>query len=111
MSFVPAFNDDFVIAGQGTIGIEIYEEFKDVDVVVVPVGGGGLISGISIALKHLKPDVKIVGVEAEGAQSMKRSLEKNKIIPLKSMSTIAEAPSTRKSAPLISNINPTTNNI
>jgi threonine dehydratase len=59
-------------------------------VVVVPVGGGGLISGIALALKHLKPDIKIIGVEAEGAQSMKRSLEKNKIIALKNMSTIAD---------------------
>ena len=90
LTFVPAFNDDFVIAGQGTIGIEIFEELKDVDVVVVPVGGGGLISGIALALKHLKPEIKIIGVEADGAQSMKRSLEKNKIIPLKSMSTIAD---------------------
>jgi len=90
LTFVPAFNDEFVIAGQGTIGIEIYEALKDIDVVVVPVGGGGLISGIAIALKHLKPDVKIIGVEAEGAQSMKRSLEKNKIISLKSKATIAD---------------------
>jgi threonine dehydratase len=90
LTFIPAFNDDFVISGQGTIGIELYEELKDVDVVVVPVGGGGLISGITLALKNLKPNVKIVGVEAEGAQSMKRSLEKNKIIPYKSMSTIAD---------------------
>ena len=90
LTFVPAFNDDYVITGQGTIGIEIFEELKDADVVVVPVGGGGLISGIALALKHLKPDIKIIGVEAEGAQSMKCSLEKNKIIPLKSMSTIAD---------------------
>ncbi|MGF3554280.1 MAG: threonine ammonia-lyase [Thermoplasmatota archaeon] len=90
ISFVHAFNDEYVIAGQGTIGIEIFESLPDVDVVVVPVGGGGLISGIALALKSLKPTVKIIGVEAEGAQSMKKSLEKNKIVPLKSINTIAD---------------------
>jgi threonine dehydratase len=88
--FIHAFNDDLIIAGQGTIGIEIYECLPDVKTVVVPVGGGGLISGITLALKHLKPDVEVIGVEAEGAQSMKLSLEQNKIVPLKSMSTIAD---------------------
>lgn len=88
--FIPAYNDEHVIAGQGTIGIEVFEELKDVDVVVVPIGGGGLISGIAIALKHLKPDIKIIGVEAEGAQAMKTSIRKNKIVPLKSLSTIAD---------------------
>lgn len=90
MILIHAFNDRFVIAGQGTIGIEIFEDLKDIDAVVVPIGGGGLISGIAIALKNLKPDVKIYGVEAEGAQSMKQSLEQNKIIPLKSIDTIAD---------------------
>jgi threonine dehydratase len=90
MTFVHAFNDDFVIAGQGTIGIEIFEVLPQVDVVLVPVGGGGLISGIALALKTLKPNVKIIGVEAEGAPSMKLSLEQNKIVPLKSIMTIAD---------------------
>jgi threonine dehydratase len=90
MTFVHAFNDDFVIAGQGTIGIEIYDILPDVNVVLVPIGGGGLIGGIALALKTLKPKVKIIGVEAEGAQSMKASLEQNKIVPLKSISTIAD---------------------
>lgn len=90
LTFVPAFNDDMVIAGQGTIGLEIYKSLEDVDVIVVPVGGGGLISGISLAVKHLNPRVKIIGVEAEGAQSMKHSLEKNKIVPMRSISTIAD---------------------
>ena len=90
MTFVHAFNDDFVIAGQGTIGIEIYDVLPDVDAVLVPIGGGGLIGGIALALKTLKPKVKIIGVEADGAQSMKASLEQNKIVPLKSISTIAD---------------------
>ena len=90
MTFVHAFNDDYVIAGQGTIGIEIYDVLPDVDVVLVPIGGGGLIGGIALALKTLKPKVKIIGVEAEGAQSMKASLEQHKIVPLKSISTIAD---------------------
>jgi len=90
MTFVHAFNDNDVIAGQGTIGIEIFESLPQVDAVLVPIGGGGLISGIGLALKTLKPTVKIIGVEAEGAQSMKLSLEKNKIVPLKSIMTIAD---------------------
>lgn len=90
MTLIHAFNDKFVIAGQGTIGIEIYDELQNIDSVVVPIGGGGLISGIALALKTIKPDVRVFGVEAEGAQSMKHSLEKNKIIPLKSIETIAD---------------------
>jgi threonine dehydratase len=88
--FVHAFNDDYVIAGQGTIGIEIYDELPNVDAVLVPIGGGGLIGGIALALKSLNPKIKVIGVEAEGAQSMKESLEQHKIVPLKSISTIAD---------------------
>jgi len=90
MTFVHAFNDPYVIAGQGTIGIEIFEALPQVDAVLVPIGGGGLIGGIAIALKSLKPQVKIIGVEAEGAQSMKLSLEQHKIVPLQSINTIAD---------------------
>ena len=90
MMLIHAFNDEYVIAGQGTIGIEVYEDLKNVDAIVVPIGGGGLISGTALALKTLQPKVKVFGVEAEGAQSMKQSLEKEKIIPLKSMDTIAD---------------------
>jgi len=90
MVFVHAFNNEHVIAGQGTIGLEIYDDLPDVDVVLVPIGGGGLISGVAVALKKLQPNVKIIGVEAEGAQSMKQSLEQDKIVPLKSIATIAD---------------------
>jgi threonine dehydratase len=90
MTFVHAFNDPYVIAGQGTIGLEIHEALPEVDAVLVPIGGGGLIGGIAIALKTLRPQVKIIGVEAEGAQSMKLSLEQYKIVPLQSINTIAD---------------------
>ncbi len=90
LTFVPAFNDPDVIAGQGTIGIEIYQALDDIDVVLVPVGGGGLISGVAVALKHLQPDVTVIGVEAEGAQAMLRSLQQGEPTPLTSMSTIAD---------------------
>ncbi|MEM0467194.1 MAG: threonine ammonia-lyase [Candidatus Thermoplasmatota archaeon] len=87
---IPAFNDEYVIAGQGTIGIEVAEDLQKIDAMVIPVGGGGLISGIAVALKSLRDNVKIIGVEAEGAQSMKQSLAKNKINHLKRMDTIAD---------------------
>jgi threonine dehydratase len=90
LTFVHAFNDEYVIAGQGTIGLEIYHDLPTVDAVVIPIGGGGLISGVALALKTLKPKIKIIGVEAEGAQSMKLSLEQHKIVPLKSIMTIAD---------------------
>lgn len=64
------FNDTDIIAGQGTIGVEIYEDLEDVDLVAVPIGGGGLISGIAVALKKINPDIKVVGVQPAGAPSM-----------------------------------------
>ncbi|MFO8078219.1 MAG: threonine ammonia-lyase [Thermoplasmatota archaeon] len=90
LCFVHPFNDEKVIAGQGTIGIEIYDDLQDIDVILVPIGGGGLISGISIALKHLKPDIQIIGVEAEGAKAMMQSVEAGKIKPVHNMATIAD---------------------
>ncbi len=99
-TFVHPFNDPYVIAGQGTIGMEIYEQLKNVDAVVVPIGGGGLISGISIALKSLKKDVEIIGVEAEGAQSMKLSVESGKIVPLVNLNTIADGIAVKIPGPL-----------
>ena len=90
LTFVPAFNDPDVIAGQGTIGLEMHRDLEDIDVVLVPVGGGGLISGVALALKQLQPDVTVIGVEAEGAQAMLRSLQRGKLTPLTSMSTIAD---------------------
>ncbi len=72
-SFVHPFADDEVIAGQGTIALEILDEIKDVDIIVVPIGGGGLISGIASVAKLLNPNIKIIGVVASGARAMKES--------------------------------------
>ena len=90
MTFVHPFNDPMVIAGQGTIGLEILDELPDIDAIIVPVGGGGLVSGIAYAAKQLKPSIKIYGVQAEGAASMVRSLDDGHVERLKSVSTIAD---------------------
>jgi threonine dehydratase len=89
-TFVHPFDDLKVIAGQGTIGLEMLDELGDVDVVIVPVGGGGLISGVACALKQLKPTVQVYGVQAEGAPSMAKSLVNSRIERLDSVSTIAD---------------------
>ncbi len=89
-TFVHPFDDELVIAGQGTIGLEILEQLPDVEAVIVPIGGGGLISGVAFALKSLRPDIKIYGVQAAGAPSMQRSIQENKIIRLPAVSTIAD---------------------
>ena len=89
-TFVHPFDDERVIAGQGTIGLEILSDLEDVDVVVVPVGGGGLISGVACAIKKLKPDCKVYGVQAQGAPSMLNSVANKRIERLESISTIAD---------------------
>lgn len=89
-TFVHPFDDPLVIAGQGTIGLEILEEMPDVDAIVVPVGGGGLISGLAFAVKTLRPDIKVYGVQAEGAPSMAESIHLHRMIRLNSVSTIAD---------------------
>ena len=89
-TFVHPFNDEDVIAGQGTIGLEILEQVPDVDAVIVPVGGGGLISGVAFAIKHLNPNVKVYGVQAAGAPSMVKSVKEGQIRRLASVSTIAD---------------------
>ena len=90
MTFIHPYDDEQVIAGQGTIGLEILDQLPDVDAVVVPVGGGGLISGIAFAIKTLRPEVKVYGVQAEGAPSMYRSLHEHKYQTLKAASTFAD---------------------
>ncbi len=89
-TFVHPFNDPFTIAGQGTVGLEIFEQLRDVQDVLVPIGGGGLIAGIAIALKQLNPAIRIIGVEADGAQSMKLSVENGAPVVLNSVHTIAD---------------------
>src|SRR5690606_32197296 len=74
LTLIRAFDDEAIIAGQGTIGLEILEQLPDVGTVVVPVGGGGLISGIAIAIKEARPEVRVIGVEAEGADAFSQSL-------------------------------------
>ncbi len=89
-TFIHPFNDDDVIAGQGTIGLELIEQLPDIDAVVVPVGGGGLISGVAFAIKSLNPNVKVYGVQAAGAPSMVNSLHDGKIERLESVATLAD---------------------
>ncbi len=89
-TFVHPFDDENVIAGQGTIGLELLNQCSDLDAVVVPIGGGGLISGIAFAIKQLNPHIKVYGVQAAGAPSMRNSVKDGKIERLASVSTIAD---------------------
>lgn len=95
-TFVHPFNDVDVMAGQGTIALEIMEELKDVDAILVPIGGGGLISGISVAAKSLNPNIKIIGVQAEGANPMKLSFDSGKLIYADKVDTIADGAAVKK---------------
>ena len=90
MTFVHPFDDPDVIAGQGTVGVEILEQMPDVDAVLVPIGGGGLISGVAFAIKHLKPGCKVYGVQAAEAASMKRSIEAGDKLTLSTANTFAD---------------------
>ncbi len=89
-TFVHPFNDPDVIAGQGSIALELFEQIPDMDAVIVPIGGGGLISGVAFTLKSLNPDIKIYGVQASGAPSMQRSIRDEHIERLDSVFTIAD---------------------
>lgn len=89
-TLIHPFDDEAVIAGQGTIGLEILDQLKDVDAVVVPVGGGGLISGVACAIKNLSPNVKVYGVQAEHAPGMLESCKKGTVVTLDSVSTFAD---------------------
>ena len=98
-SFVHPFADDEVIAGQGTIAVEIFEEIENVDIMIVPIGGGGLISGIATAAKTLNPNLKIIGVVASGAPAMKESFKAKTPIDSLSVKTIADGIAVRDTTP------------
>lgn len=89
-TFAHPFNDPYVMAGQGTIGLEILEQLPEVEQIIVPIGGGGLIAGVACAVKHLKPSCRVIGVQAEGAASMWVSRNQGKVTALSSVSTIAD---------------------
>ena len=95
-SFIHPFNDPDVIAGQGTIALELMEQIADMDAVIVPIGGGGLISGVAYTIKMLNPSIKVYGVQASGAPSMLKSVEDGEIIELSGVSTIADGIAVKK---------------
>ena len=95
-TFVHPFDDEYVIAGQGTIGLEIMNEMSDVDAVIVPIGGGGLISGVACAIKSISPHVKVYGVQAAGAPSMFNAVNHGHMEALEKVSTIADGIAVKK---------------
>ncbi len=94
--FIHPFDDEDVIAGQGTIGLEILEQLPDLDAVIVPIGGGGLISGVAFAIKQLKPSCKVYGVQAQGAGSMYQSYMNKKILELPFVNTFADGTAVKR---------------
>jgi threonine dehydratase len=90
LTFIHAFDDPWIVAGQGTVGLELYEQDPDLDAVVVPVGGGGLIAGIALALKTLNPKIRIIGAQAEAVPSMKAALANGRPVRLPPAMTIAD---------------------
>lgn len=101
LTFVHPFDDELVAAGQGTAALELLEQAPDVDTVVVPIGGGGLIAGMLVALKESKPSIRVYGVEPRGAAAMRRSLDAGHAVQLESVSTIADG----LAAPMAGEIN------
>ena len=95
-TFIHPFNDEDVIAGQGTIALEVVEQIPEMDAIIVPVGGGGLISGIAYTMKSINPKVKVYGVQAAGAPSMHNSVKSGKIEELAGVSTIADGIAVKK---------------
>jgi threonine dehydratase len=89
-TYIHAFDDSDIIAGQGTVGLEILADLPSVQAIVVPIGGGGLISGVATAVKSVRPDVRIIGVEAAGAAGMRRSLDSGHVTTLDSVATVAD---------------------
>ena len=90
LTYISPYNHRDIIAGQGVVGLEILEDVPEVDTVVVPVGGGGLIAGIALAIKSQRPDVRVIGVEPVGANIVKRSLESGRLEDAKDLNTVAD---------------------
>lgn len=103
-TYIHPFNDEKIIAGQGVVGLEVYKQLPDVDTIIVPIGGGGLISGIAIAIKEINPNIKIIGVEAEGAASMLASQNSNSVLTLPHCHTIADGIAVKKPGDITFNI-------
>ncbi|HUR62595.1 MAG TPA: threonine ammonia-lyase [Candidatus Thermoplasmatota archaeon] len=89
-TYVHAFDDLAIMAGQGTLGLEVVQDVPDIDTVLVPIGGGGLISGVATAIKGLRPSVKVIGVQAEGASTIAPSLQKGRPVSLEAVETMAD---------------------
>lgn len=89
-TFIHPFNDPDIIYGQGTVGLEILEDLPNLDVILCPIGGGGLISGVALYAKSINPNIKVIGVQAEGANAMERSFKSGKLTSLDRVDTIAE---------------------
>ena len=98
--FVPPFNDHRIVAGQGTVGLEIADEVHDAATVLVPIGGGGLISGTALALHETRRDLPVIGIEAEGAALMRKSLDANSVIKLTNIATMADGIALKSPGPL-----------
>ncbi len=98
--FVHPFTDEEVMAGQGTVALEMFKEIEDLDALIVPVGGGGLIAGMSVVFKALKPDTKIIAVSAQGAPAMKNSFDAKRAIDTTSVRTIADGIAVRDTSPV-----------
>lgn len=90
LTYIHPFDDMQLITGQGTLGLEVFQDFPEVDVAVVPIGGGGLISGVSMALKASNPKIKIIGVESSDGPAMKKSVEAGRLITLDKIDTIID---------------------
>lgn len=90
LTLLHPYDDPAVIAGQGTVGLEIVEDLPDVEAVIVPVGGGGLLAGIATAVKSVRPDVRVYGVEPEGAAGLSRAMAEGRVVRLERVATIAD---------------------
>ena len=90
LTYIHPFDDPDLIAGQGTVGLEIMEEYPDAELLIVPIGGGGLISGVSMAVKAVKPGIRVIGVESSGAPAMKRSMDAGSRVTLDSVDSVID---------------------